>query len=76
MMSALLETIGALGVLASIAAKISFIGWGRWGKRGAAAYRPHRAPRATNPEPCERALHERVSARGDDGCRENVRERA
>ncbi|WP_276324136.1 hypothetical protein [Paraburkholderia flava] len=32
MMTALLETIGALGVLASIAAKFSLFGWGRGGR--------------------------------------------
>jgi hypothetical protein len=35
MMTALLETIGALGVLASIAAKFSLFGWGRGGRRKA-----------------------------------------
>lgn len=35
MMTALLETIGALGVLASIAAKFSLFGWGRAGRRKA-----------------------------------------
>lgn len=35
MMTALLETIGALGVLASIAAKFSLFGWGRGGRHKA-----------------------------------------